>query len=215
MIRGQRFGVESVDPAAAQALRRILRNRAVCLASGSPRRREILTACGVAYRVASHGLDEPIPAGPDWRRWVRTWALRKARAVGLSAGMARELVIGFDTIVVSRGRGLGKPVDTDRARAMLRRLSGCAHLVFTGVAAVNMARQRTATGSACTVVTFRRLGEDEIGGYVRTGEPMDKAGAYGIQGHAGRFVTGVRGPVDNVIGLPVACLASVIKRVLS
>lgn len=211
MAEVQRFGVASVNPDAAQALRRVLRRRIVCLASGSPRRREILTACGVDFRVASHGLDEPLPTGPDWRRWVRTWALRKAQA----AGAARGLVIGSDTIVVSRGRGLGKPVDADAARVMLRRLSGRRHFVFTGVAAIDMARQRTATGSACTVVVFRQLGEDEIRDYVRTGEPMDKAGAYGIQGRAGRFVAGVTGPVDNVIGLPVACLTAVIRRVLS
>jgi septum formation protein len=128
--------------------------------------------------------------------------------------MARGLVIGSDTIVVSRGRGLGKPADADAATAMLRRLSGCRHDVFTGVAAIDTVRRRSATGSACSRVVFRRLSEDEIRDYVRTGEPMDKAGAYAIQGRAGRFVAGVAGPVDNVIGLPVACLAAVIRRVL-
>ena len=202
----------AVDPVEGRLLRRLLVGQRVVLASQSPRRRAILAVCGVPCRVRSSDIDEPIPHGPDWRRWVRTWALRKAQRVAetLSTG----LIIAADTIVVDARRGLGKPRDRREAENILRKLSGRWHHVYTGVAVVNAVTGRSASGSAVTAVRFRMLTVREIRSYVKTGEPMDKAGAYGIQGRAKRFVERVDGPMDNVIGLPVRCVAHVTKRVL-
>ena len=182
------------------------------LASASPRRRAILNLCRIDFDVAEHVLTEPLPRGPEWRRWVRRWAGRKAQD---AAGRLRQgLVIGADTIVVQGKRGLGKPRGAPEARAMLQRLSAGTHEVITGVAVVDLRNGRTASGSESTRIRFRKLTQREITAYVRSGEPLDKAGAYAIQGGAGRFVRSIEGPLDNVIGLPIGCLVRILRRVL-
>lgn len=108
---------------------------------------------------------------------------------------------------------MGKPADFKEAVAMLKRLSGATHQVITGIAVTNRGGRRYATGSAVSHVRFRRLTKGEIDRYVATGEPFDKAGAYGIQGRAGVFVAAVDGPVDNVIGLPLRRLAQITRRI--
>ena len=124
------------------------------------------------------------------------------------AAVAGELVLGADTIVVVDGRALGKPHDAGAAAAMLRRLSGRTHEVVTGVAVRDRGRVRS--GHARAGVTFRTLGEREIAGYVASGEPLDKAGAYAFQGGAGAFVTALEGEPDTVIGLPMALVRSLL-----
>lgn len=194
-------------------LHSLLGGRSVILASASPRRREILTQCGMHFKTLDHTLDEPPPHGPDWRGWVRTWAMRKA------ADSAQELksgiLISADTIVVLGAKGLGKPTDQAHAQAMLRSLSGRTHQVYTGVAVINVTSAQKSAGSAVSHVHFRRLTEREIATYVRSREPFDKAGAYAIQGGGGQFVDRISGPLDNIVGLPVGCLTTVLKRVLS
>lgn len=202
-----------VAPQDRADLRDLLSHQAVWLASASPRRREILTQCGVRHRVLNHTLEEPPPHGPDWRGWVRQWALRKA--LNASRDLKTGIVISADTVVVAGQRGLGKPNDSQHAQAMLRSLSGRSHQVYTGVAVINVTSTRKAAGSAVSHVHFRRLSGDEIARYVRSREPLDKAGAYAIQGGGGQFVDRIKGPLDNIIGLPVGRLVTALQRVVS
>lgn len=170
------------------------------LASASPRRAELLAAAGVTFAVDTADIDEtPRPdEAPD--AYVRRLALEKARAV--AARHPGQRVLGADTTVVVDGAILGKPVDAADARDMLRRLSGRAHQVLTGVALVGGATDQV--DLAVTDVWFAPMSEADIDAYVASGEPMDKAGAYGIQGRASCFVTRIDGSYSNVVGLPVA-----------
>lgn len=169
------------------------------LASTSPRRAMLLRAAGYDFDVRPSGADEWPYAGGDPGRY--TESLAEAKAV---EGGGDEVVVGADTVVVLDGTVLGKPVDADDAAGMLRRLSGRTHEVITGVAVRHGVRVRS--GHARTRLTLRPLEEREIHAYVATGEPLDKAGAYGYQGGAARFVTRVEGDTDTVIGLPIALL---------
>jgi septum formation protein len=214
----------AVRPEDRHLLREALGDWRVVLASSSPRRREILKVCGIRFRSVHPEVDEPAPQGQDLRAWTRRWAGRKAVDVTgrfshqASQSMKRTLAISADTIVVYRGRGLGKPKDATEARAMLTRLSGHTHRVITGVAVAALHDGRMVScrrGSAESKVRFRRLSHREIDRYIASGEPFDKAGGYAIQGNAGGFIAQVDGPVDNVIGLPVRCLAQVMRRAVS
>ncbi|GAB4317644.1 MAG: hypothetical protein Kow0074_06370 [Candidatus Zixiibacteriota bacterium] len=131
----------------------------------------------------------------------------------MTAMVETDLVWAADTVVVHRGRGMGKPSDTQEAAAMLKRLSGSTHQVITGVAVTDSGGRKRVTGTAVSNVRFRRLRIREIERYVASGEPFDKAGAYGIQGKAGAFVADVDGPIDNVIGLPLRRLAQLTRRI--
>jgi len=170
------------------------------LASQSPRRRELLRAAGIAFRVVVPDVEESRGAAPRGRYadLVRRTALAKASAV---AGREQGLVLAADTIVVCEGEILGKPADEGEARRMLRKLSGRRHRVYTGVALVKGARQ--AVDYERTEVVFRELSKKQIDWYVSTGEPMDKAGSYAIQGTGAALVRAVRGCYTNVIGLPL------------
>ncbi len=171
------------------------------LASASPRRRELLERAGLSFDVRhSEVIEQPRP-GEDGA----SFALRMARdkAVAVSNGASGRLVIGADTVVECDGATMGKPLDAADARAMLSRLSGRTHTVITAFA---IAREGVVRDSAAVTsrVTFRALSADEIGAYIATGEPFDKAGGYGIQGFGGTFIDRVEGSRDNVMGLPVA-----------
>ena len=200
-----------VLPQDCRELKAAIGQRTVILASSSPRRKEILGICGIPVKIVRPTVIEPAPEADDYRSWARRWALRKALSVvGKAEG---KLIIGADTIVVLKGRAMGKPIDAADARGMLNRLSGRTHQVITGVAVIDGRSGMQATGSAVSNVTFRRLTKRDLESYLKTGEPWDKAGAYALQGHAGRFVEHVAGPVDNVVGLPVHRLAQLIRRV--
>ncbi|HXW84316.1 MAG TPA: Maf family protein [Candidatus Binataceae bacterium] len=180
------------------------------LASGSPRRRELLSSAGVEFDVIESGIDEIRGA----RETAREFALRMARekALAVSARAPHALVLGADTVVECGGEILLKPLDAADARRMLRALSARTHLVVTAFALVRAGRV-VANDAVESAVTFRELGEREIANYVATGEPMDKAGAYGIQGAGGGFIVKVDGPRDNVMGLPVATVLAAVERV--
>ncbi len=170
----------------------------VVLASGSPRRHELLTQIGVQFTVRVPDIDEsPHPDEPP-DRYVLRLASAKAAA---AAGAADELVIAADTTVELDAWILGKPLDHTDAASMLRSLSGCTHLVHTGVAVRRGGHELAAV--CTTMVTFVPLDEATIDWYVSTGEPMDKAGAYALQGAGGALVRDVQGSVSNVIGLPL------------
>ena len=177
------------------------------LASASPRRGEILANAGIPFvRKAPRDIDETPVAGELPRDYVMRLAREKAEAV---AADPTDIVLGADTIVVIEGEILGKPSDPADAARMLRRLSGRAHEVITGVCLRN--RNGSVIDAATTRVWFSSLSETEIEAYVAGGEPMDKAGAYGIQGLASKFVTRIDGCYFNVMGLPVSLVYSYLR----
>ena len=182
----------------------------IILASNSPRRRELLGQMGVTdFQVSAPNVDESVEDGLSPAQIVEQLSLRKALAVAKKAG-PNDLVIAADTVVALDGAVLGKPRNEAGAFAMLSALSGREHHVYTGVT-VHRAGQ-TVTGHEETAVTFRALEADEIRGYIGTGEPMDKAGAYGIQGLGALLVSGIRGDYCNVVGLPVFRLGRILKE---
>jgi septum formation protein len=173
------------------------------LASTSPRRVELLGLLGVPFRaVAPDGVDETPADGERPLELVSRLAVEKARSVDGAP------VIAADTVVEIDGDILGKPVDADDARRMLRRLSGRTHHVHTAVAV--RSGERVEVEVVATAVRFVPLSDEAIEWYVGTGEPFDKAGAYAIQGAGGVFVEGVDGSVSNVIGLPLATVATML-----
>ena len=179
------------------------------LASGSPRRRELLDHLGVEFTVDPPDIDETPYAGELPVAYVRRLALGKAMAT--AGRYPRDaIVIAADTTVALGDQILGKPVDAEDAAAMLRSLSGTVHEVHTGLAVAR--GDEFIVESATTTVEMIDMSDDEISWYIATGEPFDKAGAYAIQGAGGVFVEGVRGSVSNVIGLPMTLLRSVVRR---
>jgi septum formation protein len=175
------------------------------LASASPRRAEILRDAGIAFNVLSSAVDEtPIPdEGPQ--DLVRRLALAKAELVAARA-VGPAIVIAADTIVTLEGTILGKPRTSDDARQMLEKLSGRTHSVMTGVAMIRLPDAERREFIETTQVHFAAISRDEIGKYLSSGEPFDKAGAYAIQGLGGRFIPRIDGCYFNVVGLPLARL---------
>lgn len=171
------------------------------LASQSPRRRELLAAAGIEFIVRPVSVPEQHRAGESPEKYVRRLAEAKASAVARSDG---EIVLGADTVVVVAGQILEKPFDAADASRMLRLLSGREHDVITGICLAGSGRKIVDT--ATTRVRFIELTAREIDEYVASGEPMDKAGAYAIQGLASKFIVRVEGEYSNVVGLPVALL---------
>lgn len=176
------------------------------LASQSPRRREILASAGIAFEVRAANVDERRIAGESAEAYVKRLAREKADAVPARGAV----VLGADTVVVVGDEVLEKPVDHDDARRMLRLLSGREHLVLTGICLRR--GERSIVDAEATRVRFTALEEAEIEAYVRSGEPMDKAGAYAIQGLASKFIDRVEGCYFNVVGLPVALVYKKLKQ---
>ena len=181
----------------------------IILASASPRRRELMTQIGLPFEVQVSEIDESLVEGTDPAGCVCELARKKAMAIAGQAGDG--IVIGADTIVVAGGRILGKPVDADDAVEMLKLLSAMEHLVLTGVALIDAATRQTLVRHETTKVVFKRLTAQEINGYIASGEPFDKAGAYGIQGLGAVLVREIHGCYFNVVGLPVAMLADMLR----
>lgn len=180
------------------------------LASNSPRRRELLRSAGIDFEVCPSNAQELRLEGEAPEDFVRRVACEKALDVAGRFPPGR-IVLGADTIVVSQGRILGKPSSPEEAQRFLRLLSGVTHQVITGICVVRSPNEIAAAEREVTRVTFRRLEEDEIAQYVHSGEPMDKAGAYGIQGLASKFVPRIEGCYFNVVGLPVARVWEILR----
>jgi septum formation protein len=177
------------------------------LASASPRRRELLTQAGLVFTVESSDINEDRQEHEKAAAYVQRLAEEKAQAVwNLRRSLDTQddplIVLGADTCVVSDGNILGKPTNTDDARRMLQLLSGRTHAVLTGVAVAS--RGKIISDVEVTQVTFNFLKDSEIVEYVRSGEPLDKAGAYAIQGYAARWIPRIEGCYFNVVGLPIA-----------
>lgn len=182
------------------------------LASASPRRAEILRNAGIAFETRAALLDESRRPGELRADYVRRLALGKARAVAnAEQDSGDRLYLGADTIVVAGDEILGKPSSEEDARRMLRLLSGAVHEVHTGVALVRRPGAMEGLIEEITRVTFAPLSDDDIEGYIATGEPFDKAGAYAIQGIGGRYITRIEGCYFNVMGLPLARLWSFLR----
>jgi septum formation protein len=177
------------------------------LASRSPRRQEILTRAGIPHLVRPAEVDETFRDGEDARGYVRRLARAKAEAV---ESRPDDLVLGADTVVVVDGDVFGKPAGPDDARRMLARLAGREHEVLTGI--FLRRGEAMAEDSEATRVRFVPLTEDDIEEYVASGEPMDKAGAYAIQGQASKFIDRIEGCYFNVVGLPVARVYMHLRR---
>ena len=182
----------------------------IILASQSPRRKELLERMGIRdFETISPNVDESAFRGLPPEELVRRLSAEKAAAV---AGRAGEdaIVIAADTVVALEGAVLGKPADELDAFKMLSALSGVRHQVYTGVTVCRGGEKQTA--HEVTDVTFRELSEEEIEHYIATGEPMDKAGAYGIQGYGALLIQGISGDYYNVMGLPVCRLSGMLAR---
>ncbi|ROR06108.1 nucleoside triphosphate pyrophosphatase [Erwinia sp. JUb26] len=182
------------------------------LASGSPRRRELLTQLGLSFERISTEVEEQRRDGEQAEHYVRRLALEKAQA-GVAVARQDLPVLGADTIVVLHNEVLEKPADADAAAAMLAKLSGQTHQVMTAVAFAD--RQRSLDCLVVTDVTFRSLTPDDIRNYIASGEPMDKAGAYGIQGLGGNFVRKINGSYYAVVGLPLVETAELFSSFLA
>lgn len=178
------------------------------LASASPRRQELLHVAGIAFEVQPADISEdPLPGEA-----AKACAERLAREKALAVARQRpqDIVLGADTVVVIDNQILGKPADASDAAHMLRLLSGREHQVITGVCLV--AGGQCSVASETTSVTMSALSEKEIADYVATGEPMDKAGAYAIQGIASRWIPRIEGDYSNVVGLPVALVYRMMRE---
>ena len=188
----------------------------IILASKSPRRRELLSSLYDSFEIITEETDETLPEGMHPSLGVAILAERKGKAVLDKLDAAGEdtsdnLIISSDTLVELGGVPLGKPSDEGEAYAMLKMLSGKRHNVHTGIAVHY--RGRVLAQTASTAVHFRDMSDDEIYAYIKTGEPMDKAGSYGIQGLGGAFVREISGDLDTVIGLSLTLLSELIEKI--
>jgi septum formation protein len=181
------------------------------LASASPRRAEILRTVGWPFEALAVDIDESRRAGEEAAAYVERVARAKAEAAALR--VPGSTVLGADTVVVIENEILGKPIDDEDARRMLRLLRDRWHQVLTGVALVNGDAGWSSLAHEVTEVRFAEMSEDEISWYVATGEPKDKAGAYAIQGRGARFIREIRGDYSNVVGLPVRLVYDLLRGV--
>lgn len=188
-------------------------SRLIILASGSPRRRELLSLLGLPFEVISSDADESTPPEFTPEMIVRSLALRKAEAVVPAAGKRNAVIVGSDTIVVLDDKVLGKPVDEQDSRVMLGLLQGKTHQAYTGVACIGPPEGKILVEHRVTSVTMRALSEEEISAYIATGEPADKAGSYAIQGLGATMVEKIEGCYFNVVGLPLSLLERMLSRV--
>jgi septum formation protein len=184
------------------------------LASASPRRRELLTQAGFDFEVHPADIPEDPNPGEEPIAYATRLAREKAQAVFRQLSAAPEkradlTVLGADTVVTLDDHLLGKPEDGADAARMLRLLSGCTHRVITGIAVVTA--ESVEAAAEVTLVSFSTLSDEEIDAYIATGEPMDKAGAYAIQGRAARWIPRIEGCYFNVVGLPIARVAALLQ----
>lgn len=209
ILEARQAGVP-MSPAGVQVNNATIAFETLILASKSPRRAEILAAVGWPFKAVASGLDETRHAGENAVTYVERLALSKASTIAdqLSAG----LVLGADTVVVVDDEILGQPGEPEAARRMLRMLSGRWHEVVTGVALVRVGGSSIVRHET-TRVRFGELSDEEIDWYVATDEPLDKAGAYAIQGKAALFIEEVQGDYFNIVGLPIRLVFNLSQRI--
>lgn len=183
----------------------------IILASASPRRRELMSLLDISFKVVVSDADETADASLPPYFTAEALSLKKAAAVSKNIATS-SVIIGADTIVVLGDKILGKPKDENDARAMLKSLSGKWHSVISGVTVLDTARAKSESFYVETKVKFIALSDKEIDEYIKTGEPMDKAGSYGIQGRGAKFIEKIEGDYFNVVGLPISRLYAVLKK---
>ena len=181
----------------------------IYLASGSPRRKELLTQVGCRFEVVKSDAEECKDSSVPPDELVQENACRKAEKAAAELG-GDCAVLGADTVVALDGKIFGKPKDKEDASRMLRELSGRSHEVYTGIAFV--VKGKTYRAAERTLVTFRQISDKEIEEYIATGEPMDKAGAYAVQGLAAKFIPRIEGSFSNVVGLPLAAVDALAQK---
>lgn len=179
--------------------------RKIILASSSPRRKELLTSMGLSFDVIPSDADEEVPGNWPPEKMVEVLAERKAMQV--AEKFPGSIVIGADTIVWLDGEVLGKPRNEEEAFAMLSGLQGRIHRVYSGLAVLNTDNGLRKIGHRMTIVQMKQIPADRIRRYIASGEPLDKAGAYAIQGIGATFIEGIEGDYFNVVGLPLSLLA--------
>lgn len=185
----------------------------IILASASPRRRELLGNLGIEFEVCAADCEEKVIDGEKPCDTVKRLSLGKAKCVADTlVNKTGVLVIGADTVVSIDDKILGKPKDKANAVEMLKTLSGRTNTVYTGITVIDAENNKTVSEYAATDVTFRKLSEQQIKNYISTGEPMDKAGAYGIQKYGSLLVEGISGDYFNVVGLPVCRLSQILSE---
>ncbi len=182
----------------------------IVLASASPRRKEILKNIGLQFEIIPSDAEEKISEGLEPCMIVQELSLAKGAEV--AARTKNAIIISADTIVCYDGKILGKPSGVEEAKEMLKMLSGNSHEVYTGISVTDSKSGKAVSDYETTKVVFRKLTEEEIDRYVRTGESMDKAGAYGIQGVGGLLVESISGDYFNVVGLPARKLYEILKE---
>jgi len=182
----------------------------IILASGSPRRREILANTNVKFTVITSDIDEKIFEDEEPTQLVLRLAFEKCMGVALKN--PNDLVIGADTIVVLDNKILGKPKDEEEAFDMLSKLSNREHQVITGISIVNLANEKKLVDYAISNVKFKKLTDQDIKDYISTKECLDKAGSYGIQGYGALLVEEIKGDYFNIVGLPISKLSDILKE---
>ncbi len=182
----------------------------IILASGSPRRKELLEKIGLKFTVDVPDIEEDITTSSSPAELVKELSKRKAESIAKQH--PNSIIIAADTIGVLRGKIIGKPHTAGQAKKMLKSLSGGSHLVITGFTILDTATQKTVSKNVKTKVYFRELNKSGIEAYVATGEPLDKAGGYAIQGLGALLVDKIEGDYYNVIGLPLSSLAECLKE---
>lgn len=182
----------------------------IILASGSPRRREILANTNVKFTVITSDIDEKIFENEEPTQLVLRLAFEKCMGVALKN--PNDLVIGADTIVVLDNKILGKPKDEEEAFDMLSKLSNREHQVITGISIVNLANEKKLVDYAISNVKFKKLTDQDIKDYISTKECLDKAGSYGIQGYGALLVEEIKGDYFNIVGLPISKLSDILKE---
>lgn len=194
-------------------LKKLLNGKRFILASTSPRRTELLRKEGINFEVVvpENINEEQVSADPA----SHVLELSKKKAENVAKKVRDSIILGADTIVVLDGEILGKPKDSDEAFKMLKKLSGKEHEVYTGISLVNKEKGKVLSGYQLTKVKFNQLKDEEIKDYIDTGEPLDKAGAYGIQGMGNFLVEKIEGDLDNVIGLPLRKLEELLIKIIN
>lgn len=187
-------------------------HKGIVLASASPRRKQLLAGVGIAFAVVPSDAPEDLLPEETPQQHVTRLSLLKAREVALRAEVEGRWFIGSDTVVVRDSTILGKPSDADQAAAMLRSLSGRSHSVISGYAVIDRLTGREVADAVTTMVRFRELTEREIQGYIATGEPFGKAGAYAIQGIGAFMIPAIEGSYTNVVGLPLCEIIETLER---
>lgn len=181
------------------------------LASASPRRRDILRNLGLEFDIMIPNIDETMPPELNTDSAVEFLSVKKAKSIANKIDYP-AIIIGSDTTVAIDGEVLGKPVDKKEAFDMLKKLSGRSHEVISGYAIVNTLENRVTSGSIISKVYFDDLSDEQIQAYISTGEPMDKAGAYAIQGYASTFIPHIEGCYNNIVGLPTYAVCKALKE---